>query len=432
MAAIHRRDFLGTTAAAASLLATGLSAAEQTEKKRRTVRVAVMGVNGRGKRLIDYFSKFPSVEFAYICDVDDKTIAPAVKLVTDTGRPAPKTGRDIRVALDDKSVDVLVCSAPNHWHSLATIWACQAGKDVYVEKPVSHDIAEGRKMVEAARKYQRVVQSGTQRRSEAATQQAVELVRSGRIGKVHMARTWINSTRPNIGHKPVVDPPANLDFNMWCGPAPMNGYKENLVHYNWHWRWDYGGGECANNGIHALDIARWGMGIEYPTMVTCGGDKYSFDDDQETPDTQIATMDSPQGAITWEHRTWSRRGIEDSNWGIAFYGSDATLVCLNNSWTIYQGSKLIEKSQPVKENGEVRLIAHMANFLDCIESREKPNADVEIGHRSANLCHLANIALRTRSTVRYDGQSEQILDNPEATAIIGRETRKEFHVPDVV
>jgi predicted dehydrogenase len=428
MSDLNRRSFLGTATAAS--LASGLyvaSSAAQDEKKRLPVRMAIMGVNGRGKQLIKGFSTFDHVEFAYICEPDENVIPSAVKMVTSTGRPKPKVVKDFRVALDDPNVDVLVIAAPNHWHALATVMACQAGKDVYCEKPASHNIIEGRRAVDAARKYQRVVGCGTQRRSGADFHKAVEIVKSGRLGDVNMARCWINSTRPNIGYEDPIAPPSNLDFDLWAGPGPIDEYKKNLVHYHWHWRWAFGNGECGNNGIHALDIARWGMGMESPEIVSCGGGKYFFDDDQETPDTQLTQFDFKDGVIQWEHRTWCRRGIEDSTFGIAFYGSEGSLILGSGGYKIYNRTDKEIESEPAAE----RELAHLGNFLDCLENRERPNADIEICHKSTNLCHLANIAYRTRSTLRWDGEKEQFLDNPEANKLLGREYRKGYELPDV-
>ena len=387
-----------------------------------------MGVNGRGRALVSGFSAFPEAEIAYICDPDENTIAPALKAVRGEQKNPPKVVKDFREALDDPAVDVLVCAAPDHWHALATIWACQKGKDVYVEKPISHNVLEGRKMIEAARKYKRVVGAGTQRRSGADFQAAVKQIQSGRLGDVNFVRCWINSTRPNIGHAAVQEPPSNLDFDLWCGPAPNTGYKKNLLHYHWHWRWDYGTGECGNNGIHALDIARWGLGVESPEFVTCGGNKYFFDDDQKTPDTQLATFDFKDAAIQWEHRTWSRRGIDGENFGVAFYGSEACLITKSKGWKIYRGNKEIDS-----HDGADRETAHLKNFLNCLETREKPNADIEICHRSTTLCHLANVAWRTRSTLQFDGEHEKIVGNEKANALLRREEyRAGFELPDVV
>ena len=425
---LNRRNFLGEAATAAAGLAAAIhvaeSGAEEQAATTKPIRLAVMGVNGRGKGLLSGFCGFPQVEIAYICDPDRAVIPAAVKLVEDKGRKSPRVLTDFRTALDDPEVDALVCAAPDHWHALATIWACQAGKDVYVEKPVSHNILEGRAMVQAARKYKRVVQAGTQRRSGADFAAAIQEIRSGRLGQVHMARAWITSARPNIGHVSPSAPPADLDFNLWCGPAPDREYKKNLLHYHWHWRWDYGTGECGNNGIHALDIARWGMGVEAPDTICCGGGKYFFDDDQETPDTQLATFDFKGGCIQWEHRTWSKRGIDGQDFGIEFYGSDATLILGGKGWKIIKGDKELDK-----HDGSDYEIPHLKNFLDCLASREKPNADIEIAHHSAQLCHLANIAWRTRSTISFDSAAGKIADNPAAQALLGRTYRKGFELP---
>lgn len=429
MSPLDRRTFLGSAAAAgiaSSLFVSESRADEEEKKERRPVRMAVMGVNGRGKGLIKGFSSFDHVQFAYICDPDENTIPSAVKMITDTGRPAPKVEKDFRRVLEDPQVDVLVIAAPDHWHALATILGCQAGKDVYCEKPVSHNIVEGRRAVQAARKFNRVVGAGTQRRSGADFHKAIEIVKSGRLGDVNMARAWINSTRPNIGYEQPTTPPTYLDFDLWAGPGPVDDYRKNLVHYHWHWRWAFGTGECGNNGIHALDIARWGMGMETPEYVSCGGDKYFFDDDQETPDTQLAQFDFPGGVIQWEHRTWCHRGIEGSNFGIIFYGSEASMVLLDSGYRIFRGEKELEKGEPAE-----RELAHLGNFLDCLESRERPNADIEICHKSTNLCHLANIAWRTRSTLRWDGENERVLNNPEANALLGRTYRQGYELPEL-
>lgn len=423
---ITRRRFLQTGAALAAAATVSRRAKGSDQAP---VRVAVMGVNNRGRQLLPAFLEFPEVEITHICDPDSSAIPDAIKLVTDRGRKAPAAVRDFRTALDDPKLDVLVCAAPDHWHALATILACQAGKDVYVEKPASHNLVEGRRMVQAARKYNRVVQVGTQRRSGEELAQAIDRVQNGRLGKVHLARAWITSVRPNIGRMPVTAPPSTLDFDLWAGPAVNPHYKKNLVPYHWHWRWLYGTGECGNNGIHFLDLARWGLGVDAPRFVTCGGNKYYFDDDQETPDTQLATFDFADAAIEWEHRTWSKRGEEGSAYGVIFYGTDATLVALDGGWKIYHDRQVVEESKSTGRADWIR--RHVRNFLDCRATRKSPVADIEIGHRSTSLCHLANIAWRTRSTLRFDGAMETIADNPAASALLAREYRAGFSLPSL-
>jgi predicted dehydrogenase len=391
------------------------------------VRVAVMGVNNRGKQLLPPFLDCPEVDITHICDPDSSVIPPALKVVTDRQRKEPRVVSDFRRALDDPSVDVLVCAAPDHWHALATILACQAGKDVYVEKPCAHNPMEGRRMIQAARANNRVVQVGTQRRSAEDLIAAVERVRAGRLGKVHLARAWITSVRPSIGHESPTTPPPSLDFDLWAGPAVSPRYQKNLVHYHWHWRWLYGTGECGNNGIHGLDIARWGLGVDSPQSVTSGGGKYHFDDDQETPDTQFATFDFDHAAIEWEHRTWTKRGLEGNEFGIVFYGTEATLVAVDSGWKIYEDRKIVEEHPGTSHSDWVK--RHVRNFLDCHQTRQRPNADIEIGHKSTLLCHLANIAWRTRSTIRFDGASETIQQNPAASALMSREYRRGYELP---
>jgi predicted dehydrogenase len=451
MAGISRRTFLEMSAASAAVAGTRGAIAQQTggakgsspeqpravraaepapaSADRSTIRVAVMGLNNRGKQLLPPFLDCPEVEIAYLCDPDSSVIPAALKLVTERNRKSPTVVSDFRKALDDRSVDVLVCAAPDHWHALATVWACQAGKDVYVEKPCSHNPTEGRTMVRAARTHQRIVQVGTQRRSAEDLIAAVERVRSGRLGKVHLARAWITSVRPNIGHETPTAPPASLDFDLWAGPAIDPHYQKNLVPYHWHWRWLYGTGECGNNGVHGLDLARWGLGVDAPDYVSSGGRKYHFDDDQETPDTQFATFDFANAAIEWEHRTWNKRGLEDHEFGVVFYGTDATLVALDRGWKIYQDRKVVEEHAGTAHADWVR--RHVRNFLDCCRTRQRPNADVEIGHQSTLLCHLANIAWRTRSTLRVDAASETIPNNAPAMRLWGREYRRGYELPSV-
>jgi predicted dehydrogenase len=438
MPSLNRREFLS---AASTLAAGGLAmdlatrvhagAADDDKNDRPPAKLAIMGVNSRGKQLLPGFCSFPEVEIAYICDPDSETIPSAVKIVEEAGKPSPRIEKDFRVALDDPGVTALVCAAPDHWHALATILACQAGKDVYVEKPCSHNPIEGQRMVAAARRYNRVVQVGTQRRSGLDTAELVKEVQSGQLGKVTFVRCWINSIRPSIGHAEPSPPPKNLDFNLWCGPAPDKAYLKNLVHYHWHWRWDYGTGECGNNGIHALDVARWGLGFDFPETIACGGGKYFFEDDQETPDTQLATFEVPGACVQWEHRTWSPRGIDGESFGVEFYGSNGTLYTNGRGYVVYEGTGKNEKIARRNDESGDQQRAHQRNFLDCIVSREKPNADIEIGYRSTLLCLLANIAWRTQSVLHFDKEGETIVGNEAAAQLMGRTYRKGFELPEI-
>jgi len=415
---LTRRRFLHSSAAGL----TALAAAGAADKPSEKVRLAVMGLRNRGKQLAQGFCAFDDVEVAYLVDPDANVLAPAMKSVEQKQKRAPKTEKDIRKVLEDKDVDAVVVAAPDHWHALATVWACQAKKHVYVEKPLSHNLVEGRRMVEAARKYQRVVQVGTQRRSAPHFQSAAEFVRKGSLGKVPFARTWIAGDRKTIGKAKDGDAPAGVDYDLWLGPAPARPFNPNRFHYNWHWFWDYGTGELGNNGIHALDVARMCLGLDAPTRVTSGGGKFYYDDDQETPDTQVATFDFPGCTVVWEHRIWSKTGFAGEPWGIALYGEKGTLVFDKKGWHVEDGVEASDKAADVEK-------PHLRNFLDCLKDGKRPNADVEEGHRSTRLCHLGNIAFRTGRALRFDAESETIPGDKEAARLLGRAYRDPFILP---
>jgi predicted dehydrogenase len=421
MAPIDRRDFL--KASAATLPA--LTAAGAAHKPNDKVVLAVMGVHGRGRDLVREFSGFDNVELATICDPDESVAAAALRVVDKRQKRQPKIEKDIRRVLQDKELTAVAIAAPDHWHALATIWACQAGKHVYVEKPISHNLIEGRRMVQAARKHERVVQSGTQRRSAPDYASAAEFVQSGKLGKVPFARTWIAGNRKTIGHAKDGPVPKGVDYDLWLGPAPKRPFNPNRFHYNWHWNWDYGTGELGNNGIHALDAARWILGLDAPLRISCGGGKYYYDDDQVTPDTQVAVFDFAHTCLIWEHRIWSKTGVEGEPWGVTLYGEKGTLTFDKHGWHVIDGVKASDKA------GDWEL-PHLRNFLDCIASGKRPRADVEEGHKSARLCHLGNIAYRLGRTLRFDAGTETIIDDTEANKMLGRTYRKPFMLPATV
>jgi predicted dehydrogenase len=416
-----RRRFLRDSAATVASLS-ALTAAGAARQPNEKLVMAVMGVHGRGRGIIQGFSGFDDVEIAYLCDPDDNVIPDALHELEKRQKKPPKIERDIRRVLEDKSVAALAVAAPDHWHALATIWACQAGKHVYVEKPISHNLVEGRRMVEAARKYDRIVQVGTQRRSGAHFASAADFIHSGKLGKVPYARCWIVGPRPNIGHKPDGAVPPGVDYDLWLGPAPQRPFNPNRFHYLWHWNWDYGTGELGNNGIHFLDTARWLLGLDAPRQVTCGGGKYFFDDDQQTPDTQLVTFDFAHACISWEHRTWAKTGIEGQSGGMTIYGEKGTMVFDSKGWHVIDGVEGSDKNSEIER-------PHLRNFVDCVKEHRRPNADIEIGHKSTALCHLGNIAYRVGRTLRYDGATETILDDPEANKLLRRSYRKPFVVP---
>jgi predicted dehydrogenase len=423
MAAVTRREFAAASAAMLSA-ATYAGAARRPADR---VRVAIMGCRVRGKSLYTVFAAQPNAQVTHVVDPDTNLHADILKLAKGT---PPKAETDVRKVLDNKDVDALVVAAPDHWHALATIWACQAGKHVYCEKPCSHNLVEGRRMVQAARKYNRVVQIGTQRRSSTSVAAAREFVMGGKLGKVAFARAWIAGSRPNIGKAPPSAVPAGVDYSLYLGPAAETPFTKNRFHYNWHWFWDLGTGELGNNGIHGLDVARNVCGLEAPTTIRCAGGKYYYDDDQQTPDTQIATFEFPAGpggaagcTLVWEHRVWEKKGPEGESYGIAIHGDKGTMVFKGDGWEVRGQDGVGEKP------GKDPVGNHVRNFLECVADGKGPNADVEIGHLSTRLCHLGNIAYRTGRTLHFDPAAETFKDDKEANALLGREYRKGFELP---
>jgi predicted dehydrogenase len=424
MSALDRRHFLRTSAASVAALS-ALRAAGAADKPHEKINLAVVGVRGRGRDLLRGFSALDDVEIAAVCDPDGNVIADALKAVNARQKRTPKVVSDLRRVFEDRDIHAVAVATPDHWHALATIWACQAGKHVYVEKPISHNLLEGRRMVEAARKYDRVVQAGTQRRSATYTASAAEFVRSGKLGKVPFARTWIAGNRKTIGHKADAPVPSGVDYDLWLGPAPKRPFNPNRFHYNWHWNWDYGTGELGNNGIHALDLARWVLGLDAPQYISCGGGKFFYDDDQQTPDTQIAVFDFPGTTVVWEHRIWSKTGVGSEPFGVILYGEKGTLVFDRKGWHVEDGVT-------ASDEGSDPQGSHLRNFLDSIRAHKRPSADIEEGHKSTRLCHLGNIAYRVGRRLAFDASTETLRDDSAANQLLGRTYREPFVVPEKV
>jgi len=421
--AIDRRSFLGSvggaaaTGAAASLAASGLKAALAADPSDRVV-VGVMGLS-RGRALAQGFAKLPGVEIKYVCDVDADRAGSGADLIAGAVGKKPEAIGDFRRILDDKAVDLLVCAAPNHWHAPATILACAAGKHVYVEKPCSHNPREGELMVEAARKHNRAVQMGAQRRSGSGFAEAVQKLREGAIGRVYLVRSWYTSARGSIGVGKLAAVPADLDYDLWQGPAPRKPYKDNVVPYNWHWRWHWGNGELGNNGVHTLDLCRWGLGVDFPTRVTSSGGRYHFEDDQETPDTHTVAFEfAGRRQITWQGNSCNKH---DNKGFITFYGDNGSLdLKENGGYVIFDGGdKQVAEHNP-PSRGDVE---HMVNLVDAIRNNQPLNLNAEIaeGHKSTLLCHLGNIAHRTGRTLDCDPANGHVLNDPEAMALWARD-----------
>lgn len=411
-----RRTFLAAGSLAATATAFGPNLLlGQAKGANSRLRVGVMGL-GRGKGHIKAFLDVPNTEIAYVCDVDQDRLLTGANTMKDKQATEPQKVTDFRRILDDPDIDAISIAAPNFWQTPAAILACRAGKHVFVEKPGSHDAHEAMKLVEVAAETGRQVQMGTQRRSYPAMMEGVQKLREGVIGELKYARCFYSSTRPSIGKGKITDPPAGLDWEMWQGPVPDQPYKDNLVHYNWHWHWLYGGGELLNNGVHALDLARWAMGIDYPGRITCNGGRYHFDDDQETPDTAAAVYDYGKVGMSWEGSSCHRRKPEEQSF-VTVYGEGGKLDFSSANYTIYDsdGKEIGKNVEPPSD------IPHFTNFANAIREGETLNQPIADGQVSAMLCHLGNIAYRTSGAVKVDPASGRLIDNPAGEALWGRE-----------
>jgi predicted dehydrogenase len=393
------------------------------------VRVAVIGVRGRGRALTSEMLALPDVEVAALVDVDSRSFGRAAKAVEEKTGKAAVTYPDMRRVMDDRTIDAVVIATPDHWHGPAALLAVAAGKDVYVEKPCSHNLREGRWMVDAARAGKRVMQVGTQGRSRVSTQRAVEFVRSGGIGKVRMAKAWNVQLRDDIGRKPDSMAPKEFDYDTWTGPAEALPFNENRSHYTWHWHWNYGTGDMGNDGAHQLDMARWALGVEAPVAVSGWGSKVFFDDDQQTPDSMSLTFSYPGGeALLFEQRIWTPYGMNEQENGVAVYGSEGMVEI--GRWNKKWGYKIFDrKGKLVKIDQEPGEGGHPENFIACVKSRATPNGDIAIGHTSALHAHLGNIVARTGRNLRFDPVRETIMADPAATALLGRRYRKHWGTP---
>jgi len=392
------------------------------------VRIATIGVRGRGRNHAESFASFDDVEVAAICDVDRRVMPELAGRIATRRGTQPRLVSDLRRVIDDASIDAVSIATPDHWHALATIWACQAGKDVYVEKPCSHTIGEGRRMVEAARKYARIVQHGTQSRSGEVFHRAKAYLDSGKLGKVLVAKVINSQLRADIGKQSDCEPPADVDYDLWLGPAPKRAFNPNRFHYNWHWCWDYGTGDLGNDGVHAVDYARWLLGVEDPIAVSASGAKLHFDDDQETPDTQHVTFEFAGKHLVYEMRIWSPYNEHGMENGAIFYGEDGCLELSPHGFRVFGRGNEAGPTEPGGARGE----AHFRNFIDCVRSRETPNAEIREGHLSSRLAHLGNIATRVGRRLRFDAEREEFAGDDDANRLLKREYRKGFEVPDTV
>jgi predicted dehydrogenase len=488
MTQFSRRQFLGNSALAAAAAAVS-SIPVLGSELRRTVganerlRIAVIGVKGRGLEHLNQWLKMADVEVAAICDIDENIIHGAMGRVEKVSGKKPSYFKDLRKLYEDKSIDAVSVATSNHWHSLAGIWAVQAGKHAYVEKPVSHNVFEGRKLVEAAKKHNKVVAVGTQCRSMKGMREAIEFLHSGKLGKVKIARGFCYKSRKSIGKKADAQVPSGVDYDIWLGPAPERPFNPNRFHYNWHWFWDTGNGDLGNQGVHQVDIALWGLNKqEHPVSTISVGGRLGYEDDGETPNTQITVQDYGDAQMIFEVRgldtdKYKDKSIQDKagqvSIGDVFECTDGTLVIPTYS----SGIAFSPKGELIQRFGGGDDSAHFRNFIDAIKNNkpESLNAPALVGHYSAAACHLANISHRLGTAkplateapfgkneaanetyrrfqehlkengvdlaktnftvgreVKFDSKTETVVGDAEASKLLTREYRKPYVVPENV
>jgi predicted dehydrogenase len=426
---MQRRTFLQS--AAAPLLASQAWAGANDR-----IRAAIIGVGGRGRDHMTALAGVEGVEVATFCDPDETRLAESADLFVKKGGKRPKLETDLRRVMEDRSIDAITIAAPNHWHALAAIWGCQAGKHVYVEKPVAHEMAEGRAMVQAARKHNRIAQGGTQRRSLPRIRRAIQALHDGVIGDVYMARAFHFQERESIGVKEPEPPPANLHWDLWMGPAPQQPFHRNLVHYNWHWFWDFGNGELGNNGVHFIDLARWGMKRGLPNRIHSTGGRYGYKDQGQTPNTQIVTYGFSDGAeLVCEIRGRYTNQEAGLSQGVIFHGSKGYMTIgpsLDVRPQLFLGNSKTPdlsflKPDPTEPRAEWDHL-HFQSFFDAIRSgkREMLNAELEETYLSTAYCLLGNISHRVGRGLTFDPQREKFVADTEADRMLTRERRKPF------
>ncbi len=442
---VTRREFVGATAGAAAVLASGRSVLGANEK----VRLALIGAGNRGNDVMKAFLANKEVEFVAAADVDDRHASETAAKMKEARGVEATAVKDYRELLDRKDIDAVVIATPDHWHALPTIHALQAGKDVYCEKPVAHNVAEGKAMIAAARKFDKILAIGTQQRSSENFQKAVEAVKSGKIGKVFWIQTWNfeNISPTGMGRPADTDPPPYIDYDRWLGPAPKKPYNINRCHLLFRWFFDYAGGMMSDWGVHLNDIALWALDAKGPQAVTCTGGIVTSDDNRDTPDTMQVVYDFPGCTLTYSMRKGNGLEFNGHNYGILFCGTDGSLMLdrsgheiIPDKVTLPYGIKLVQGDRPIRKialNGskfkakDDGMPAHVVNFLECLKSRQRPIADIEIAHRSTNTCHLGNIAYKVGRKLFWDTETETFKNDAEANALLAREPRAGYELPKI-
>ncbi len=430
MSTLSRRSFLQSTVATAAATSLAPAVFAKGGSPNEKVVIAVMGASthasgsdGRGKRLGKDFAKLPNCEVAYVCDVDSRSLGNAVEKIGAEQSKQPKGVEDFRRILDDKDVDAVLVTTPDHWHAPAAIFSCQAGKDVYVEKPCSHNPREGEMLLEVARKHQRKVQVGTQRRSRPMIREGIKKLQEGIIGEVLYGRCQYYSARKGIGVGKEQPAPEWLNWDLWQGPAPRVAYKDNYQPYLWHWFWRWGTAELGNNGVHYLDLLRWGLDVEYPDSVSSTGGNLRYQDDQQTPDTSVTTFNFGKKYVMFEQRSWSRQSVLDSSYPVTFFGEKGSMAIKKDSGYVFFDLKGKEIESATGPSGQIN---HLENFLGAVRGNEELNCDIREGHLSTLLCHLGNISYRVGRPVNLDPKTHQVVGDPEATKLWSRDYHDEF------
>jgi predicted dehydrogenase len=450
---IKRRSFLKHSIAASAGMMVPLQGVKSSSIRNPndTINVALIGIRGRGKDHLRAMSKIPNVRIAVLCDIDERQFAETIKEVEELTGQKPSTETDYRKVLENQDIDAVSLATPNHWHALQTIWACQAGKDVYVEKPVSHTVEEGRKMVEAARKYNRVVQTGTQSRSNRPILDAIKFAHEGHLGEIWMAKGLCFKPRGSIGHIQNSDIPEGVHWDKFLGPAPYRPFNQNRFHYKWHWFWDTGNGDLGNQGIHQTDIARWALNkFSHPVKISGIGDYYVLDSDQETPNMQHIVFEYDDGSVLqFEVRGLPTNGEGDVRIGNLIFGSKGWMDVGNEDGgkcQVHWGnvslrpsgfSSYQEETGQIFENPDSAPDAnylHFSNFFECIVSRkwQDLHADILEGHLSTSLCHLGNIACRLQRTLHFNPHAETFIQDTEADSYLTKTYRHPYTLPDEV
>ena len=425
---LNRRQFLRSSANNAAGVAAGmvgLAGVAGMATPNDRISVGVIGVRSQGKLLATTLAGMPEVCVTAVCDIDDHVASAAAHAVEEIQGRQPRQERDFRRLLEDPTIDAVVIATPNHWHALMTTWACEAGKDVYLESPVMHSLHEGPVMREIADRTRRVVSVGLPQRSGSQFASAIDYVKSGKLGSVHLAKAWTVHLRKPIGHKADTRPPEGVDYDLWLGPATARAFNPNRFHFNWQWFWDYGSGELGHWGVQMLDIARWGLGVNLPRQVSAIGGKHYFHDDQETPDTLQVNYAFTGKTIAWEHRLWSPHGQEGRNAAVAFYGDLGTLIVDRGGWKVYG-----QKDAAVGNSSEF-LVPHLQNFIRSIRTREAPACDLETGRLSSALSTLGTIAYRLGRSVDFDPALEIFPNDRAAQMMIQLEYRAPWALPEV-